>query len=389
VNRTLIYATLSVLVLLAYSLVTLLGTWLWPHNIVIGPMFLAILLGIAFQPVRSRVQRAVDRFVFGRRREPYTVLTELGRTLESVVPPDEVLATLARQVCVALKLPYAAAALDVSGLEVRWPTGASGPPPGNQVIFSLSWQDQTLGHLVVVTAPGDDLSGADRELLDVLVRQAGAAIRAATLNDDLRRSRERILSAREDERRRLQRDLHDGLGPTLASLYQRVDTARSLVVDDPVAAEQMLAEVGKQTRSVIGEIRALVQDLRPPELELGLRGAIDAAAAQFSALRIYVDAGPLPELPPAVENAAYRIVVEALTNTARHAGASSATVDLVASDGELTVSIADDGSGLPAMPPPGTGLRSMRERAAELGGYCAYSPTPAGGMCVTAVLPIR
>jgi signal transduction histidine kinase len=389
VNRTLVYATLSGLVLLAYSLVTLLATWWWQDNGVIGPVALAVLLGVAFQPLRRRVQRAVDRSVFGRRREPYRVLTELGRQLESIVPPDEVLATLVRQVCVALKLPYAAASLDESGLEVRWPSDAMTPPSGQRAAFPLSWQDEALGELVVVTAPGDELGAGDRELLDGLARQAGAAVRAATLNDDLRRSRERILGAREDEPRRLQRDLHDGLGPTLASLYQRVDTARSLLVRDPVAAEELLADVGEQTRSVVGEIRALVRALRPPELELGLASAVEAAAAHFPELQVHVDGGPLPELPPAVETAAYRIVVEAVSNAARHADASSATVTLACADGELTVSVVDDGHGLQALPKPGTGLRSMRERADGLGGHCAVTAVAGGGTCVTAVLPLR
>jgi len=390
VNRTLVYVALVGVVALAYALVTVLGTWWWRDNELIGPMALAVLLGIGFQPVRARAQRAVDRFVYGRRKEPYAVLTDLGRQLESVLPPDQVLETLARQVCVALKLPYAAAALADSSLAATWPADQPVPPPGRPEVFQLCWQEQQLGTLLVVSAPGDDLTAADRELLDGLARQAGAAIRAATLNDDLRRSRERILGAREDERRRLQRDLHDGLGPTLASLYQRVDVARSMMRKDPEAAEALLVDVGEQTRLVIDEIRSLVRALHPPELELGLPAAIEASAAHLPNLAcVEVNSEPLPVLPSAVETAAYRIAVEALTNAARHASATRATVALTASDRELTLTVADDGRGIPADAHAGTGLRSMRERADELGGSLDISAEPTGGTRVTAVLPLR
>jgi signal transduction histidine kinase len=390
VNRTLVYITLAAVVALAYALVTVLGTWWWRDNELIGPMALAVLLGVGFQPVRARAQHAVDRFVYGRRKEPYAVLSDLGRQLESALPPDEVLQTLARQVSVALKLPYAAASLTDHSPAATWPAGLPAPSAGRREVFPLCWQEQRLGSLLVVTAPGDELTAADRELLAGLARQAGAAIRAATLNDDLRRSRERILDAREDERRRLQRDLHDGLGPTLASLYQRVDVARSMVRKDPDAAEVMLADVGVQTRSVIGDIRALVRDLHPPELELGLVGAIEARARHLPNLTcVEVDAGPLPVLPSAVETAAYRIAVEALTNAARHAAAARTTVRLSASDCALTLTVVDDGRGIADGAPSGTGLRSMRERADELGGCCVISVEPGGGTRVTAELPLR
>jgi signal transduction histidine kinase len=241
----------------------------------------------------------------------------------------------------------------------------------------------------VVVRPGDELSAGDRDLLDGLTRQAGAAVRAATLNDDLRRSRARILVAREDERRRLQRDLHDGLGPTLASLYQRVDAARSLLRSDPVAAERLLSDVGEQTKLVIADIRGLVRDLRPHELdELGLGGAVNAAATRFDGLAVTVAAVGLPALPPVVEVAAYRIAMEALTNAARHSGASTAQVRFEADGRALVVTVTDDGRGLTATDRPGTGMSSMRERADELGGTLAVTTPATGGTKVRAVLPV-
>jgi signal transduction histidine kinase len=163
-----------------------------------------------------------------------------------------------------------------------------------------------------------------------------------------------------------------------------------MVHKDPDAAEVLLADVGVQTRSVIGEIRALVRDLHPPELELGLVGAIEASARHLPNLScVEVEADPLPVLPSAVETAAYRIAVEALTNAARHAAATRATVGLSASDWALTLMVVDDGRGIPDGVRSGTGLRSMRERADELGGRCDISAEAAGGTRVTAVLPLR
>jgi signal transduction histidine kinase len=272
---------------------------------------------------------------------------------------------------------------------VTWPEGAV-TPADRVAVFPLRWQEQDLGRLTVAPRPGDDLSGPDRDLLDGLARQAGAAVQAAILNDDLRRSRERILAAREDEQRRLQRDLHDGLGPTLASLYQRVDAARSLLGRDPAAADRLLTDVADQTRSVIGQIRSLVRALRPPELDqLGLAGAIEAVSVRFDGLRVRVVANPLPRLEPVVESAAYRIAVEALTNAARHSGATSATVEFAVADTTLTLTIVDDGHGITADAPSGTGLRSMRERADELSGSCDVMAAPGAGTCVRALLPLR
>lgn len=388
VNRALVYATLTGVVGLAYAMVTLLGTWWWRDNELVGPMVLAVLLGVAFQPLRKRVQRSVDRFVYGRRKEPYAVLTDLGRQLSTVRPPDEVLKTLVRQVCVALNLPYAAVTLSDSDLTVSWPANTPVPQRGSRETFALAWQGQELGQLLAVTSPGDDLGPGDRDLLDELARHAGSAVRAARLNDDLRRSRVRILGTREDERRRLQRDLHDGLMPTLASLYQRVEVARTVLTEDPVEADRILAEVGERSKGMVSEMRALVRGLRPPELELGLASALQNHVHNLNGLTVSVSADDLPAIPPAIETAAYRIALEGLTNAARHSRGTRATVDLTVSDDALRIRVADNGQGLPEGFAAGTGVLSMRERADEVGGTFDLSGPPGGGTRVTATLPL-
>jgi signal transduction histidine kinase len=228
------------------------------------------------------------------------------------------------------------------------------------------------------------------------------------LTAELRRSnarliaaRERLVTAREEERRRLRRDLHDGLGPALAALTLKVGAARKLLPRDREAADALLAELSDDIQATVSDIRRLVYDLRPPTLdELGLVGAIRERATQYSfgnagngsdvegALRVIVIAPErLPALPAAVEVAAYRIAVEALTNVARHAHAHTCQVRLTL-DEALQLDISDDGIGLSPERRSGVGLTAMRERALELGGVYVVESAVEGGAHIMARLPI-
>jgi signal transduction histidine kinase len=260
----------------------------------------------------------------------------------------------------------------------------------------LTYQGDVIGQLRLgPRAPGEPFSAADRRLLDDLARQAGVAAHAARLAADLQRSRERLVIAREEERRRLRRDLHDGLGSTLAALGLQVGAVRALLSTDPAAADAQALELRAGIRVAIADIRRLAYELRPPALdELGLIGALRARAAQYEhngdgvAPQVMIDAPEdLPSLPAAVEVAAYRIAQEALTNVMRHAQARSCVVRL-ALDHALSITIVDDGVGIPSERRSGVGLLSMRERAAELGGACTIEPAASGGTCVRASLPL-
>jgi signal transduction histidine kinase len=205
------------------------------------------------------------------------------------------------------------------------------------------------------------------------VRQAAAAARAARLADELQHSREQLVTAVADERRRLRRDLHDGLGPTLAAVASRIDTARITARRDPAAADEVLVAARADVTGMLAEVRRLVHGLRPPALdEVGLVGAVrQQASAVGPGLEVDVEAtGDLTALPAAVEVAAYRIVAEALTNVERHAGARHAHVRLHRDASEVVVEVTDDGTGIAAGTPAGVGLVSLRERAEELGGRC-------------------
>jgi signal transduction histidine kinase len=213
--------------------------------------------------------------------------------------------------------------------------------------------------------------------------------------NDLRRSRERLVLAREEERRRLRRDLHDELAPTLAALGLSAATVGELIPSDPKEAASANSKLRTAIRSTVGDVRRLVYDLRPPALdELGLVEAIRERASRYGAQeeghQVTVEApDELPPLPAAVEVAAYRIVQEALTNVSRHARASVCTVRLACPDGRtLNVEVLDNGVGLPGSSKGGVGLSSMRERAAELGGTCEIENSSPTGTRVFARLPL-
>ncbi|MGH3145095.1 MAG: GAF domain-containing sensor histidine kinase, partial [Rubrobacter sp.] len=306
--------------------------------------------------------------------------------------------TVVETVAQALKLPYVA--VEVGKNNVPEIAASTGEPTRNPLRMPLVYSGETVGSWILVPRAGEErFSPADQRLLEDLAHQIGVAAHAALLTEeavrlsaDLQRSRERLVSTREEERRRLRRDLHDGLGPQLAAQTLKLGSARSLYPRDPAAADRLLSELESDMEVALADIRRVVYDLRPPALdELGLDGAIREAAARYETHgpRISFDIpGELPPLPAAVEVAAYRIAQEALTNVVRHAGARNCTVRLSPRDGALDLEVTDDGVGLPENRTAGVGLSSMRERAAELGGTCVVESIPSGGTRVLARLPL-
>jgi signal transduction histidine kinase len=352
-------------------------------------------VAVVFQPLRERVQRGVDRLLYGERDDPYGVLERLGQRLESTLASDAVLPTIAETIAQALKLPYAAIALRHG--ESFATAAAWGTAPAYVLTLPLVYQSEMVGQLRLgPRAPGEHLSAADRRVLEGIAHQAGVAARAVQLTADLQRSRERLVAAREEERRRLRRDLHDGLGPTLAGLAARIDAAKNVLRDDAETTERLLDELKIQTQAAIADIRRVVYDLRPPALdELGLVSALREHAVQYGVtgasshgltIRIEV-AEPLPPLPAAVEVAAFRIALEALTNVARHSGARHCVIRLDVAD-VFEIDIRDDGRGIPAGVRPGVGLTSMRERCEELGGALRIESPAGGGARLRATLPL-
>jgi two-component system NarL family sensor kinase len=393
-NRSLVYATLTLVVIGAYAgIVTLLGALLATSAPQLPALVATGVIALLFQPLRERVQRGANRLLYGDRQDPYAVVSRLGGRLEQALDPAAVLPQVAQTVAEALQVPYVAIELGSdSGSRLVASHGRRGIDPE---AFPMTYQGQVVGQLLVSPrSPSESFTASERDLLQSLARQAGLAAHAARLTADLQRSREQLVRSREEERRRMRRELHDGLGPSLAGMTMQVGAARALLAADADPIDRLLHNLEQQLQACIVEVRRLVDDLRPRALDqLGLVGAIRqqvnafSAAADGDTLEITVD-GPdeLGELPAAVEVAAYRIATEAVTNTVRHAAARRCEVRLQLQDG-LVVEVSDDGVGLRDRDPVGVGLTSMRERAEELGGSLTVEGLPEHGTRIRAELP--
>jgi signal transduction histidine kinase len=400
INRTLVYGLLTLGVIAIYVvLVGGLGALFQAQGSPLIALFATGVVAVLFQPSRQHLQVRVDRLFYGKRDDPLAALAQLGDRLEAAISQEMVLPTLVETLAQTLKLPYAAIKLRTgSGFTPAAQTGQETP---SQVELELVYRGEIIGQLIAgKRAPGEDFSPADMRLLETIAYQAGPAVHAVQLTVELQQARLELVSAREEERRRLRRDLHDGLGATLAALNLEAGALRRMIRTQPEQAEARAEEMRVAIRQTIDDIRRLVYELRPPTLDqLGLAAAVRALASQASrsaagrdesaSLQVTVDApDELPPLPAAIEAAAYRIVQEALTNVVRHSGAQNCFIRLALDEKALTVEISDSGRGVPVGQHHGVGFASMRERAVELGGTLQVSSLPAGGTQIIAFLPV-
>jgi signal transduction histidine kinase len=397
INRTLVYGSLSVIVVGLYVLlVGSLGTLLQVQGSLFASLLATGLVAVLFAPLRDRLQRAVNRLMYGHRDDPYKVLSGLGERLETTLAPNAVLPTIVESVAQALKLPYAAITLKRNAEEESVKVAEYGKKKsvGEPLIVPLSYQQEKVGELILSPrSPGESFSNSDLQLLGDLAHQVGVAAHGVRLTADLQRSRERLVTAREEERKRLRRDLHDGVGPQLAALTLKLETTRNnLLSHDPKTAA-LIAELSERARATVSDVRRSVHALRPPALdELGLIPALREGAAQYgqNGLRVSVEAPEsLPPLPAAVEVATYHIAQEAMTNVVRHAGASTCSIRITLDEeaGVLHLEVEDDGRGVGGDHKAGVGTHSMRERAEELGGRCTIEALPLRGTLVRVQLP--
>ncbi len=376
-SRALAWLLLSLAALAAYgALVALLGTALQDAGR--RSALLTALVAVALAPLLPRLQREVDRWTYGDRGDPARVAERLSEHLAA--GGERGLAGVVSSLRAALRLPYVALTDQETTL------AADGTAPANIAVLPLTYAGNAVGQLKIGLRPGEKVLGEDDlPALQLVAAPLAVALGALRLSGDLERSRSRIVVAREEERRRLRRDLHDGLGPTLTGLALAADAATNFLDRDPEQSRQLLGSLRRDTRTAIGEVRRLIDDLRPPALdELGLLGALNE---RVDALRRRDDGSivdvrlvapeALPALPAAVEVVAYRVATEALLNVTRHAGARGAVIE-ISCNGSLDVSVLDDGLVATAWT-PGVGLSAMRERAAEVGARFEAGPTTSGG----------
>jgi len=396
VNHALVYGVVTAILLGLYlAVVAAVSAALSQQPTGLAASLIATgLVAVAFSPVRDSVQRRINRLLYGDRNDPSAALDRLGDRLAREGVSDGLLDLLAESISEALRVPYVA--VSAGGVNGTDQTVSVGQRRDEPRVIRLVDRGSVVGELEVGRRSArEHFSRQDERLLQVLTRQAALLLHADQLQRDLQRSQTRLIAAVEDERRRLRRDLHDELGPTLAGIALSAETITNLLDGRqlPAKVADRLDRIRGQAQAAADDVRRLVYGLRPPALdELGLAGALSAYADQLAGpagLVVHVNvAGNTTELPAAVEVAAYRIATEALANARRHGAARTATVSLDRNT-DLLLEIYDDGCGLPADWRPGVGVTSMRERATRLGGTLHIESIAAGGTRVSAQIPVR
>jgi signal transduction histidine kinase len=392
VNRALVYGVMTVGVVGTYvAVVGLVGAVVSSGGDLVVSLVVTGVVAVSFQPLRARVQRFVNRLMYGERDDPYSTIAGLGRTLASSLQLDAVLSTVVETIGHTLALQYVGLVLAGSDASREGGTSAEyGTPSTDLLAFQLVHQGIAVGELRLAARPGERLRERDHHLIDDLAPQVAAAVYAVGLSQELQLARRRIVQLREEERLRIRRDLHDGLGPALAGLTFTLEAVRNLTESDLRRADELLVSATEQVQTMIGDVRRLIYGLRPATLDqLGLAASLRGLASQESSpgTSVTIDApSALPQLPAAVEVAAYWIAQEALTNVRRHAHAHTCSVRVAVEPTVLRLEVVDDGGGFTSGS-TGIGLHTMKERAAEIGGTCEISSRAGGGTLVTASFP--
>jgi signal transduction histidine kinase len=386
---TLVYAVLVAAIVAVDVLVVLvIGSAIDDR---VAMLLSVIAVTVAYAPLRGRLFSLASRLVSGRRADPYGVVSSLGARLESAADAGTRVRALADAIAEAFGAQYVRVELDGGSLAAE-----SGTRVADVVGLPIEYAGEQIGRIDMEAGRRPVVSERDQQLLGDLVRFAAAAIRNAELGRELQEIREQLVLTREAERSRLRRDLHDGLGPLLAGVKLRLETARNLAERDPARSLGLLDTAIAEQSEVIAEIRRIAHDLRPPALDdLGLVRALEQLAERLSGggLTITIH-GDLPrDLPPAAEVAAYRITAEALANARKHSRGTRVEVRLSHDERMLRAEVVDDGSGVAPDAIGGVGLRAMRERAEELGGTlslaaAAPEPSAGNGTRIVALLPL-
>lgn len=350
---------------------------------VVGAGVVAAFVG----PLLHHLRRGVDRLLFGQRGDPDAVLGRLVVAADPSAPGAlQVIAPAAEALRTALRVPWVR-------VTVGDHTAQAGQDRTGGHDVDLRYSGELVGRLWVGERyDGERVSAAQDRVLRAVASQLAGTAHAVLLAERLAVSRERLVLAREDERRRVRHDLHDGLGPALAGLTLALEGAEEIASRDAGAAAGLLPEMRRQCESAVADVHRLVEGMRPPALDtVGLVGALRQELSSMTGPhgpRIALEAGALPPLAAATEVAALRIALEAVHNVVKHAHASTCVVALSTAGDRLGVDVSDDGVGLPDGVLPHVGLDSMRERAEELGGSVEVRASATGGTTVSARLPL-
>ncbi len=402
ISNILLVLLLSTYIVIVYVVVAIAGTLPFgglhdpfPYVLSRVPRWLDligfVLIGITLFPVNRWLNSRIHNLVYAQDDIPYILASQVTTQLQNMTSPQFTLPTLVEIIAHTLHLPYVAIETTLASPIMRFSSGD--PPVGVEVKqYAITYLDNPIGELLVSARTANQpLPAGYITLLKDIAQQLGIALRAAQLTSELQTSRERLVIAREEERRRVRNDLHDGSAPTLSSLQLQLGALRNLVRKNPEQAEAIIGDLREDMRQATAEIRQLVYDLRPPMLdELGLIGAMQNSKFEGSQVRVEVIAPEsMPKLPAAVEVAVYRIASEALHNVIKHAQATTCQMRIEIDGGCLILKVIDDGKRFAGDFQAGVGLSSMKERAAELGGTLMIQPFEPTGTCVLARIPLE
>jgi len=414
ISRTLVYGALAVFITAVYvgiavGIGTLVGSGGKP-NLGLSIVATAI-VAIGFQPVRERVQRLANRLVYGKRATPYEVLSQFSERVAESYAVDDVLPRMARVLadgtgaqradvwlCSGAVLRAAASwPLDAGAIEpVAIMNGAIPTLPNTDRMVEVRQQSELLGALSVSKRRGEPLTPIEDKLLSDLAHQAGLVLKNVGLTadlqarlDDLRASRQRLVAAQDDERRRLERNLHDGAQQHLVAIKVKLGLVEMLATRDPEKAKATLLALKGDADEALGTLRDLARGIYPPLLaEKGLPTALQAQARK-AMLPVTIDAEGIGRYPQDTEAALYFCILEALQNIQKYAQASSATVRLREDRQELSVEVTDDGCGFDVRTTTrGNGLTNMEDRLDALGGALHIASSPGSGTTLRATVAI-
>jgi signal transduction histidine kinase len=407
ISKALQYGALAAFITAVYAaLVVGVGAAAGDQHSVYLSALAAAIVAVAFQPVRQRAAVVANRLVYGRRATPYQVLSEFAHRIGGAYADDDVLPQMARMVAagtgarrvvvwlrVGGDLRPGATAGDPGEVPAPVPVPAGGAPlralPDCDTSVPIRYQGELLGALAIAMPRDEPLRPASAQLVADVAAQAGPVLSNAGLISELRESRQRLVTAGDEARRRLERNLHDGAQQDLVALAIKLRIADGVLGDDAKEARELLEELRADTAAALENLRTLARGIYPPLLaDLGLVAALNAQAGK-SPVPVTVRADGIGRFPQETEAAVYFCCLEALQNIAKYARAPAARISLSAADGALTFAVSDDGAGYDsARTPMGSGLRNMADRLAALGGRLEVRSAPGAGTTVTGQLPV-